>query len=274
MSTHAPGQEPGRGPGRPQSRPSLDVIRAELNAVLVAAPPDRSADELCVACVRLLGVDGAAISVVHEGASHGTFGSSSPASRRLDEYQFTFGEGPCLEAVAKRRPVLVPDLDLPDGQRWPAFTEAVLHDGIRSVFALPIMLASSCVGALDLVRAGPGPLEDDQLAGAALAAELASLTLLDLFAGPGPDVDADVAVHGEDGWGRLAELDRIEVYQATGMLIAQLEVGPAEALVRLRAHAMATNQTASQVAAAIVERRLVLERDAPEPPGARGRSRP
>jgi hypothetical protein len=45
------------------------------------------------------------------------------------------------------------------------------------------------------------------------------------------------------------------------MLISQLDVGPAEALVRLRAHAIATNQTARQVAMAILEGRLELERD-------------
>lgn len=32
-------------------------------------------------------------------------------------------------------------------------------------------------------------------------------------------------------------------------------------MVRLRAHAITTNQTASQVAVAIIERKLVLERD-------------
>jgi AmiR/NasT family two-component response regulator len=55
----------------------------------------------------------------------------------------------------------------------------------------------------------------------------------------------------------------VEVYQATGMLISHLDVDATEALVRLRAHAIATNQTASQVAVAIIERRLVLDRDDP-----------
>jgi hypothetical protein len=146
------------------------------------------------------------------------------------------------------------------------FTRAVLGDGIRGVFALPIMVTSVCVGALDLFREGPGPLDGDHLSGALMAAELASLPLLDLLASNVDEdaeevLDAALKSEGEDAWGRLADMDRIEVYQATGMLISQLEVGPAEAMVRLRAHAIATNQTASQVAWAIVERRLVLERD-------------
>jgi hypothetical protein len=244
---------------------SLEVMRAELNAAVEGADPGlAAANELCLASVRLFGVDGAAVSVIDGGFTHGTFGSSNAISRRVDEFQFTFGEGPCLDAAATSRPVLVPDLDSPDELRWPGFTEAALGDGIRGVFAVPIMVTSVCVGALDLFRAAPGPLIDDQLAGAYLAAGLASLTLLDWLGSFGSGAAGDdvrVSTEGEDAWARLALLDRVEVYQATGMVIAQLDVGPAEALVRLRAHAISTDQTASEVAWAIVERRLVLDRD-------------
>lgn len=243
---------------------SLDDISAELHAAMSNSGSGiAAADELCAACVGLVGVDGAALSMVYKGASTGTFGSSSEASRRLDEYQFTFGEGPCLDAVASREAVLVPNLDSSREQRWPLLRGALLDDGIRGVFALPIMITSVCVGALDLFRATPGPLEGDALAGAMLAAELASAPLLDLIAeAVGLNADEAALIKsmevGPDHW---AELDRVEVYQATGMLIAALDVDAAEALVRLRAHAIATGQTASQVAKAIVERRLTLEKD-------------
>ena len=73
-------------------------LKAELGAALAGAGgPLSAADRLCHACVKLLDVDGAAVSLTHEGSSQGTFGSSSGLSRRLDEVQFTYGEGPCLE---------------------------------------------------------------------------------------------------------------------------------------------------------------------------------
>jgi hypothetical protein len=239
---------------------ALEAMRIELQTAMAgAARGVPAADELCSTCVGLSGVDGVAVSVVYEGASRGTFGSSSQASRRLDEYQFTFGEGPCLDAVAAREAVLVPDLDSPSEHRWPVFAGAVLEDGIRGVFALPIMITSVCVGALDLFRADPGPLQGRQLAGALLAAELAAEPLLDLIAfGTG---NQDLAADADEGWGALANMDRVEVHQATGILISQLDVDPAEALVRLRAHAIATGQTASEVAWAIIENRLLLDRD-------------
>jgi AmiR/NasT family two-component response regulator len=56
-------------------------------------------------------------------------------------------------------------------------------------------------------------------------------------------------------------LSRAEVSQATGMLVAQLEVEPAEALVRLRAHAFATGRSATDVACDILDRRLRLQAD-------------
>ncbi|MDZ5660411.1 GAF and ANTAR domain-containing protein [Nocardioides sp. zg-1308] len=239
-------------------------MRAQLNAAVSSSRPGlATADELCATCVGLVGVDGVALSMVYKGASTGTFGASSEASRRLDEYQFTFGEGPCLDAVATREAVLVPNLDAPREQRWPLVRGALLNDGIRSVFALPIVVASVCVGALDLFRAEPGPLEGDALAGAMLTAELASAPLLDLIAeGVGMNTDEEAVVTNMlAGPDHQAELERVEVYQATGMLVAALDVDAAEALVRLRAHAIATGQTASQVAGAIVERRLMLDKD-------------
>jgi hypothetical protein len=70
---------------------SLAQMRAELGAAMARSAPGLStANELCTTCVALLGVDGAAISMVLDGASSGTFGSSGQASRRLDEYEFTF----------------------------------------------------------------------------------------------------------------------------------------------------------------------------------------
>ncbi|WP_392544276.1 GAF and ANTAR domain-containing protein [Oryzobacter telluris] len=232
-------------------------MKHELNDLMASVPPGlEAADRLCQACVDLLGVDGAAISMVQDGFSFGTYGASSEVSRRLDEYQFTFGEGPCLDAAATGGAVLVPDLDSVDERRWPAFAAAVVDEGVRAVFALPIMLTTACVGALDLFREGPGPLGEQRLAAGWLAAELAAMPLLDLVAGATVDQAPE-----DDGVEQLADLDRVEVYQATGMLVSQLDVDPDEALVRLRAHAIATGQTAKEVAWAILERRLVLERD-------------
>ncbi len=217
-----------------------------------------AADRLCQACVVLLNIDAAAISLIFDGATTGTLGSSSDAARRLDEFQFTLGEGPCLDSIAQRMPVLVVNLVDPDERRWPAFSPAMLAQQIRAVFALPVVVAGEYVGALDLFRHQPGPLDREHLAGAIAAAEIAGIPLLDLLSA---DLQAAIGDPGSNAWVDLNALSRAEVGQATGMLVAQLDIEPAEALVRLRAHAYATDRSATEVARDILDRRLKLESD-------------
>jgi hypothetical protein len=206
----------------------------------------------------LFGVDAAAISLVFAGAASGTLGSSGAAARVYDELQFTFGEGPCVDSVARRAPVLVADLANANDGRWPAYGPAMLDHKIRGIFAIPVVLAGEFVGALDLFRAKPGEMHVEDLAGAVVAAELASMPLLDLMHS---DLQAAVNDPDSDAWAEFNLLSRTEVSQATGMLVAQLGVEPAEALVRLRADAYATNRSATDVARDILDRRLYLEAD-------------
>ena len=247
----------------------MERVREGLRAAVAGAPtPLAAADRLCAACVDLLEVDGASISVVQQGASRGTFGSSGAMSRRLDELQFTYGEGPCLDAVAQGTPVLVSDLGDAEEQRWPALTKALAGHGVRAVFAMPVLVATYRIGALDLYRQRIGALSTRDLDGGLLAAELAALPLLDLMSA---EVDWTQAGEGGDGGDHLASFNRVEVYQATGMIMAALDVDPVEALVRLRARAFASGTTASALAWAIVDRAEPLD-------GAdwygRGRGRP
>lgn len=206
--------------------------------------------------MTLLDVDAAAISLVFDGATTGTLGSSGGDARALDELQFTVGEGPCLQSVTTCAPVMIDDLADPTEQRWPVYGRAMLDLRIRSVYAMPVVVAGEYVGALDLFRAMPGRLGADQLAGAIVAAELAGIPVLDLL-----DADLQAAVSDPDSiaWTELNALSRAEVSQATGMLVAQLGIEPAEALLRLRAHSYAAGRAATDVARDILERRLRLE---------------
>jgi hypothetical protein len=232
-----------------------------VEGALVAAVGDHragaAADRLCEACVSLLSVDAAAISLVLHGASSGTLGASSEHARDYDELQYTFGEGPCLESVSTQAPVLVLDLAAHvDTGRWPAYGPALLGKDIGGVFALPIVLGGEYLGALDLFRARPAGLDGDDLSGALVAAELAALPVLDLL---GEDLRQTAGDPRSAAWAELDKFTRAEVSQATGMLVAQLNVGPAEALVRLRAHAFATGRSVSDVARDILARRLRLD---------------
>lgn len=234
------------------------TIHEQLLAAVGGERRLEAADRLCRACVTLLAVDAAAISLVFDGANAATLGSSGPLARIYDELQFTLGEGPCLESVARRAPVLVVDLANPNDARWPAYGPAMLAHQIRGVYAMPVLVAGEYVGALDLFSAEPGRLRTEQLAGAVAAAELAAIPVLDLM---NADLQAAVSDPNSDAWAELNALSRAEVSQATGMVMAQLGIDAAEALVRLRAHAYATDRGAIDVARDILDRRLRLEDD-------------
>jgi hypothetical protein len=248
--------------GQYRSCPNPVRLNVAIHEQLLAAVDGRrgvaAADRLCEACVVLLDIDAAAISLVFDGASSGTLGSSGTHARTYDELQFTLGEGPCLDSVARRTPILVVDLADPGEVRWPAYGPAMLAHHIRGVHAIPLVVAGEYVGALDLFRAQPGRLPGEDMAGALAAAELAGVPLLDLLDG---DWQAAVADPNSNAWAELNALSRAEVSQATGMLVAQLEVDPAEALVRLRAHAYTAGHSATDVARDILDGRLKLEAD-------------
>jgi ANTAR domain/GAF domain len=234
------------------------AIHEQLRAAVDGRRGVAAADSLCEVCVTLFGIDAAAISLLFDGASSGTLGSSGSSARVYDELQFTLGEGPCLDCVALGAPILVTDLANASDVRWPTYGPAMLDHEIRGVFAIPVVLAGEYVGALDLFREQPGELPDEYLGGAIVAAELAGISLLDLM-----DSDLQAAVNdpNSSAWAELNALSRVEVSQATGVLVAQLGVDPAEALVRLRAHAYATNRSATDVARDVLDWRLKLEAD-------------
>jgi len=234
------------------------TIQDQLVAAVDGGRGGQAADRLCEACVLLLDVDAAAISLVFDGTNTGTLGSSGGPAQMYDEMQFIYGEGPCIDAVAQRAPVFVADLANTGEVRWPAYGRAMLEHQIRGIHAMPVLAAGEYVGALDLFRSRPGPLAGEQLAGAVIAAELAGIPVLDLLAG---DLQAAVNDPASTAWAELNTLSRAEVSQATGMLVAQLDVDPVEALARLRAHAYATGRSATEVARDILERRLRLDAD-------------
>ena len=95
-----------------------------------------------------------------------------------------------------------------------------------------------------------------QLDDALIVADAAAQILLDLV-----DESSTTAERGDPlaQWAQVASLSRVEVYQATGMIMAQLDLSPAAALVRLRAYAFANELTASEVAQLITSRHLRME---------------
>ncbi|MFC4999445.1 GAF and ANTAR domain-containing protein [Dactylosporangium cerinum] len=208
---------------------------------------------LCKAAVGALSASGAGVSVMVEGGGRGVAAASDPASERIEELQFVLGEGPCIDAFASRRPVLVPDLTDGGAHRWPAYTSAAHDGGVRAVFAFPLQVGAARLGVLDVFRTRAGLLSSVELRQAFAFADLAVRTLLD---GQDDAIEGAAADGLDEAIGHSAEL-----FQAQGMVMVQLGVSLAEALVRIRAYTYAENRRLNDVAGDIVSRRLRFDPD-------------
>src|SRR4030095_7694090 len=109
----------------------------------------------------------------------GVCAASDPGSERLEDLQFTLGEGPCIDALASRSPVLVPDLADGAMMRWPAYAPAAHDRGVRAVFAFPLQVGAARLGVLDVFRDRAGTLQPEELREAVLLADVTVAALLD-----------------------------------------------------------------------------------------------
>jgi len=209
---------------------------------------------ICRACVDGLDVDGAAISLLTAGAARQTLAATDATAELLEDLQFTFNEGACMEAARTGNPVLVGDLrHSGEVERWPMFAAAVMErSAVRAVFALPLQWGAVNLGVLDLYRLQPGALDDGQLRDAIAAADAAALMMLGLRTDPD---------RGGVDWLDDAVAHRAEIHQAAGMVSVQLDVTVAEALARMRAHAFVHDRLLIDVACDVVARRLMFTED-------------
>ncbi len=207
---------------------------------------------LCRAAVPCLGVDGASVIATSGMVAREPLFASDGLSAQLEELQFTTGEGPGAQDLEFGAPLLVPDLESVTA-RWPIFVPAAVTAGARALFAVPLQAGAIQVGVLSAYRARPGPLAITQLADALVLADIALQLVLDAAAG----------ISGSPDYRPLDGLSdrRAEVYQAVGMISAQLEVDLEEAFVRLRAHAFVSGSALGDTADDVVNRRLRLEPD-------------
>jgi len=225
----------------------MDADRSALIlAALAGANPDDPRaypQRVCVVSARVMRMTGAGLTL--PGAPKlGAAWASDDRARALEELQLLLGEGPGLDAVALRRPILAPDLDGPS-PRWAFFSRAAMDFGIRAVFAFPLQVGAIDIGVLTLHRDRPGELSADELADALVVVDLVTGTLI------------DVQARGDLGWDQVDLNGRQAlVHQATGMVSVQLNASLSDALVRLRAHSFAMGTTIYDVAEQVVSRRL------------------
>lgn len=212
-----------------------------LTRLLARTEPSQPlAHRLIAALTPTLEMDGGAITIGYETAERSTLSVTDPLAERVEELQDVLWEGPSLDAFRTGSPVAEGTV----GQecRWPALSQSLSerHEAIL-LYAVPMMPDSRVLGVVSMYRHAGAPLEFDR-DGAQFLADAIGVAILGRF---GRTESADLVWSTRD-----------RVHQATGMVVAQLRIPPADALALLRAHAFADGVPLADVADEVVTRRL------------------
>ena len=222
-----------------------DAFESAVDALNVAAHRGTS---LCRPFVDLLSpIEGAAISTIGGTFRAETIEASDERAALLDEAQLDLGEGPCWDAVATRSPVRAPNFRGEEA-RWPSFRDALAGRDIGAVFAFPLTIGTLNVGALDLYSLEGRDLDDDDIRHTSALADIAARQVVHRML---------QTVGGEPAEGDTRR-SRAVIHQATGMVLAQLDVSAADALLVIQGRAFATGRSVRDIAADIVDRRIDL----------------
>jgi hypothetical protein len=203
--------------------------------------------ELWRPVLEVIPVDGAAISTIADFLGQQIVSASNSLAAQLDELQFDLGEGPCWDAMKLRRPVFERDIRASPRADWPAFSRAISEHEVGAIYAFPLLFGPLKLGAMDLYSGNPGDLSEGHRAqGGILASAISRIVL-------------NRAIRLADEPELLADDDKFSrrlIHQATGMVLAQLDISPEDARLLIQGHAFALNRSMRDIAEDILDRRI------------------
>lgn len=155
----------------------LSSVLSEFARTLVTDFPIQAIlDHLVQRIVDVLPITAAGVTLISPGTDPRYVAASDDSALRFEELQTELGEGPCVAAYHTGEAVVVPDLR--DDPRFPNFAPRALEAGLVAVFTFPLRDGDAQLGALDLYRDTPGPLDAAAMAAAQTLADVAAAYLL------------------------------------------------------------------------------------------------
>lgn len=180
------------------------------------------------------------ITLAKDGYFTVVYAGSVPAS--VDEEQYSLGDGPGLEAIRTRSPVVVQDLAGED--RWGQWPAAALAAGAHGVYAHPLEVGEELVGVLSLYADQPNLFPEPVRRVAVEFAEPAALLLTGVLRRLSQE-EVIAQLHA-------ALSSRAVIDQAIGITMAAHRCGAEEALAVLRRLSNERNIKLRELAANLV----------------------
>jgi GAF domain-containing protein len=103
--------------------------------------------------------------------------SSNESGRELELFQLQAEEGPCLDCVRTKQPVINSDIGQA-GAIWPKFAPLAMGAGFQSVHAFPMRLREEVIGALNLFSVRQMGLEPQEVRVVQSLADVATIAIL------------------------------------------------------------------------------------------------
>lgn len=195
-------------------------------------------------CVSALDVTAAGVMLAAPSGALELIASSSDTMQALELFQLQSNEGPCVEAYRSGRPAVNVDLAVAGG-RWPSFATRAVSAGFRSAHSIAMRLRGRTLGALNMLRAEVGPLDEIDVAAAQALADIATIAI----------VQHQIVVDAQTLTNQLnaALNSRVVIEQAKGRISQATDSDMDQAFQRLRNHARNHNLRLSHLAEQIAE---------------------
>ena len=153
------------------------VLSEFARTMLTDFPIQGILDQLVKTIVEILPITSAGVTLISPGREPHYVAASDASAMRYEELQSQLDEGPCLAAYRTGEAVSVPDLR--GEERFKVFGPRALEAGLAAVFTFPLHqgLFRRQLGALDLYRDSPGPLNEDDMVAAQTLADVTAAYL-------------------------------------------------------------------------------------------------
>lgn len=183
------------------------------------------------------GFDHVGVTVVHVDGSVTTMASTDAFVLEMDGLQYAFDQGPCLEALRRRRPILVEDLPA-RALHWPLYAPVASKAGVRAQMGVPIRSGEETLGGLNFYATAVPTIDPAAPRDAGLFAAHAAMAL-------------DHARHADEAGHGIMPRDLVG--QAVGILMDRFEVTEGRAMYYLVRIAAAGELTLPDAAREVVD---------------------
>ena len=166
-----------------------EVLSDFARTLLTDFPIEAILDHLVERIVAILPVTAAGVTLISAGNAPRYIAASDQTALRFERLQTRIAEGPCIAVYESGVAVAIPNLAADD--QFPRFGPTAVDGGLAAVFTFPLRHNSGQLGALDLYRDTPGPLDAFDMSAAQTLADVTAAYLLNAQARDEARADAD-----------------------------------------------------------------------------------